>query len=130
MLKAATHTKCFTVPPAFHYRGVLITCSNNSLDTPCFGQEGGAHGVIGDASRGNSDDYHGPWWQWGLDEGGRVEPPLDDDNNDTHSVGVAIDYTSQEVVPISKWLRVGRYFLVLFLTSPNNFHIADFLLDQ
>ncbi len=79
------------------------------MDTPCFGQEGGAHGV----TRGNSDYYHRPWWQWGLDEGGRVESPLDNDNNDTHSVGVAIDYTSQEVIPMSKWLGVGRYLLVL-----------------
>ncbi len=71
--------------------------------------------MIGDGSRGNADDYHGPWWQWSLDEGGRVEPPLDSDSKDTHSVGVAIDYTSQEVVPISKWPGVIDTFLVLSL---------------
>ncbi len=56
--------------------------------------------MIGDGSR---SDPHGSWWGWGLDEGGRVEPPLDSDDNDTHSVGVTIDYTSQEPVPISKY---------------------------
>lgn len=83
-----------------YHRSVLITCSSKSVDTPCFGKEGGAHAIVGDGVR---SDPHGRWWLWGLDEGGRVEPPLDSADNDTHSVGVAIDYTSQETVPIGQY---------------------------
>ena len=80
-------------------RSVLITCSNNSVDLAQYGRDKGEHGVTGEAS---GDDYQGPWWQWSVDEGGRAGPPIHSDNSDTYTVGMAIDYTSQEVVPISK----------------------------
>lgn len=38
---------------------------------------------------------------------GRVEPPLDDSDNETYSIGVALDFTSQEIVQISKMLMLS-----------------------
>ena len=58
--------------------------------------------MVGDASRDDPDDYHGDWWKWELEEMGRAEPPLDSHDNETYSVGVALDLTSQELVHISK----------------------------
>jgi len=87
-----------SIPSVYLDRDLIITCSNNTIDTVCYGRDNGGHGV----AVGSGAQCSGSWWQWGLDEGGRVEPPLDSHDNETHSAGIAIDFTCQEPIIISE----------------------------
>ena len=42
------------------------------------------------------------WEKWELEDTGRAEMPLDQDNNETFAAGMALDLTSQTDVAISK----------------------------
>ena len=53
------------------------------------------------------------WEKWELEDTGRAEMPLDQDNNETFAAGMALDLTSQTDVAISKeYLQRVIYFLI------------------
>ena len=47
-----------------------------------------------------------PWEKWELEDTGRAEAPLDEANDETFPAGMALSYSSEEDVKISK-LRVA-----------------------
>lgn len=73
------------LPPLCSSRGVLVSSSANATDTAVF-----AH-------------RNDRWEKWELEDTGRVEMPLDQDNEETFAAGMALDLTSQQEVVISEW---------------------------
>lgn len=73
------------LPPLRSSRGVLVSSSANAVDTAVFAQRNDG------------------WEKWELEDTGRAELPLDQNNEDTFAAGMALDLTSQQEVVISEW---------------------------
>ena len=80
-------------------RGILISSSSNALDTAVFRQV---------------PNKREAWQKYELEDTGRAEFPLDKaTDNETFAAGMALDFTSQEEVVISKFDIDGGFHLKL-----------------
>ena len=73
-----------------------MASSANAVESAVFGQDG--------------EGETGQWAKWELEDTGRAEMPLNDNNEDTFVAGAALDFTSTEEVTLRKMIgtRVGE----------------------
>lgn len=82
-------------------RGILISCSNNAIDT-----------VV----HSHDPDDNTKWVQWELEDTGRAELPLEG-SEETYPAGMALDLTSQQEVHVSDTLILPPSPLLLLLSD-------------
>ena len=92
---------------SLHARDLVLSASSNAAEV----------GVVGRHLDGGS------WERWSLDDSARAECPLTNDYVDTFPMGVAVDFSSQDRIP----LGIYSMFLSTFLgMGPKPFRLVFF----